>query len=120
MARLRIDRWLLTLVAGRKCAACATTTVEPVCAPCLADVRSTAGAADAAYRDIGAISRLVRRAKAGDWRTGGAVLAELVVGDRPECVPRCDAVTWIPADPTRRARRGGHLPERFARRLARL
>lgn len=71
----------------------------------------------AAFRDDGAIGRLVRAAKRGDWRGGGQVLATLVAVERAHVLPPCDVISWVPADPCRRARRGGHLPERFAMAL---
>ena len=60
---------------------------------------------------------MVRAAKHGSWRAGGRVLARHAV--QRGLPPPVDWVTWVPADRRRRAERGGHLPERFARAYAR-
>lgn len=109
----------LAVLAGRRCAGCGEPAADALCGSCLEELSASEPADHAAFRDAGIAARVVRRAKRGDWRSGGMLLAALVVRDRPWLIPPCDVVTWVPADGRRRAARGGHLPERFARALAR-
>lgn len=112
---------LLALVAGARCAGCGSTREPTPCGRCLAQLRCAPAAEAAAFRDGGVVGRLVRRAKAGDWRAGARVLGALMLERAGGTLldARIDVVTWIPAEPRRRAMRGGHLPEGLARTVAR-
>lgn len=111
-------RSLQTLATGLRCPGCARAAAQIPCPMCRTEVRVSPSAPNAAFRDAGPIGRMVRSAKHGEWRGGARVLAALVVEERLARIPECDVVTWVPADPRRRAVRGGHLPERVARELA--
>lgn len=108
---------IIELACGMRCAGCGRRGVRTPCLACvqLLDVLPTT--AHAAWPDTGAARRLVRAAKFGHWRGGGSRLAAIAA-------PRVsgldvDLVTWIPGERSRRARRGGHLPEALARAWAR-
>lgn len=116
----RIAAW----AAGARCAGCGSSGsgVAALCARCLSALVATPPGPDAVYADVGVAGRLVRLGKSGTWRRAGRVLAGLAlerVREGAIVLPAVDAVTWVPADRRRRAQRGGHLPERFARALAR-
>lgn len=112
----------LLLLTGSRCAGCGARGSSTPCPSCLSLLRTLPPVVDAAFHDIGVAARLVRSAKYGTWRGGGAVLAGIVAGrchaspDMPE--GGVDLITWVPADRRRRARRGVHLPEAVARALA--
>jgi predicted amidophosphoribosyltransferase len=110
---------LLTVLVGRRCPGCGRPGFAPVCRACVAELRVAPSTCGAAWLDGGVAGRLVRAAKLGHWRGGGTWLADEVVERRRSTVPDADLLTWIPPDPARRAQRGGHLPERIARRIAR-
>jgi predicted amidophosphoribosyltransferase len=108
---------LLDAVCGSRCAGCGRLGAGAICSRCRIELARTARPPDAAFFDQGAAARLVRAAKHGHWRNGGVELAAWLV-DRI-AIPDVELVTWVPADPRRRARRGGCLPERLARAVAR-
>lgn len=122
MVRSRLARWgsqLLTALVGQRCPGCGakgTANGRP-CPRCVDELARMSAIADAAYPDIGAAARLVRAGKHGHWRAAGRFfgpdLASMVASSDIE------VVTWVPADRGRRARRGGCLPERTARAIAR-
>src|SRR5690349_3933316 len=104
-----------SMLLGGRCPGCGTTTAAIPCARCCRELWMRAAAPGAVWHDGGSIGRLVRAGKHGTWRGAGAFLARAAV-TRPGAIPGdVDIVTWVPADRTRRAQRGGHLPERFAR-----
>lgn len=120
MARIHeLINLLLTVLVGRRCPGCGRAGIAPVCGACSAALRSTPSTRGAAWLDVGVAGQLVRAAKLGRWRAGGTWLADEIVDHRSSTVPDADLLTWIPPDRARRARRGGHLPERTARRIAR-
>jgi predicted amidophosphoribosyltransferase len=108
---------LATLACGSRCAGCGRTGRATPCGDCRRVLELAPAPPDAAWRDDGVARRLVRAAKYGHWRGGGRVLAQLAAPRLP--VADHGLVTWIPADRHRRAARGAHLPEQFARELAR-
>jgi predicted amidophosphoribosyltransferase len=75
------------------------------------------GITDAAYPDIGAAARLVRAGKHGHWRAAGRFFGPILAARVGSS--EVEVVTWVPADRGRRRRRGGCLPERTARAVAR-
>lgn len=109
------------LVVGTRCPGCGRAGSSRVCTRCLHDIAQLPAVADAAFADAGPAGRMVRAGKAGHWRSAGRELARLMVQRSPRLLERSahDVLTWIPADRRRRAQRGGHLPERLARALAR-
>lgn len=109
-------RMLLDVACGSRCAGCGRHGSGTVCPACRCALDQLARPCDAAFLDEGAARRIVRVAKHGHWRRGGIVLAAMLI-ERIE-IPDIDLVTWVPADPHRRARRGGCLPERLARAVA--
>ncbi len=108
---------LLDLACGSRCAGCGCRAGGSSCAGCRRELELLARPQDAAFLDEGAAARMVRVAKHGHWRGGATFFATFLI-DRA-AIPQVDVVTWVPADPSRRARRGGCLPERLARRIAR-
>jgi predicted amidophosphoribosyltransferase len=107
----------VVLLLGVRCGGCGVRGRGMPCAACDALIRSSPRAPGAAFVDAGPLARIVRRSKQGAWRGGERYLARLMAHRLAE--QECDLVTWVPADPRRRAARGGHLPERLARSLAR-
>lgn len=116
----RVLDQILHLVVGRRCPGCGRPVVVPVCVACIDQIQQSPPVSHAAWRDDPVIGRLVRAAKRGEWRRGGRLLAVLVAFQRGHLIPECDVITWVPADRRRRASRGGHLPERFAKALGEL
>jgi predicted amidophosphoribosyltransferase len=104
-------------VLGVRCGGCGVRGRGMPCAACDAAIASAPSAPEAAFLDQGPLARLVRLAKQGSWRGGERFLARHMAS-RIEARD-IDVVTWVPADRRRRAARGGHLPERLARSLAR-
>ena len=114
---------VLDLVVGQCCAGCGQPG-RTFCDGCRTAIRNTPAARDAAFLDAGPLARAVRAGKFGWWRGAAPELARSVVGRLPVAwrgggEPGTTVVTWIPADPTRRAARGTHLPETLARQVAR-
>ena len=109
-------RAMLDLLAGSRCAGCGAAASESPCDACTIALALSPPGNGAIWRDEGVPGRLVRSAKHGTWRAGGYVLASFA--NERLAGARYDLVTWVPADPARRARRGGCLPERFARAIA--
>ncbi len=110
-------RCLVDAICGARCSGCGTRGAPTPCADCARALRALPPRRGAAFPDIDVARRLVRAAKFGHWRSGGRVLATHAVTRLPPG-PH-DIVTWIPAERSRRARRGGHLPETLARSWAR-
>lgn len=108
---------IVDAVCGARCAGCGARGVPTPCPCCTAALNALPRRIGAAFPDVGVARRLVRSAKFGHWRRGGRVLATHAVARLPRG-PH-GLVTWIPADRSRRARRGGHLPEQLARSWAR-
>lgn len=113
---MTVGQLLLDLFVGARCAGCGAAGRTP-CDRCVASLQAAAAAPDAAWVEAPTARALVLAAKLGTWRGGAGWFARRLV-------ERCaladvDAVTWVPADRSRRARRGGCLPERCARRVAR-
>lgn len=105
------------LIVGGRCAGCGARGCPTPCASCMVAMRDTPRAPDAAFLDRGPVARLVRVAKRGDWRAAGPTLGKLMVA-RAAGRADVDVVTWVPSVRSRRARRGGHLPEALARGIA--
>jgi ComF family protein len=101
-----------------QCARCGAPTAWPVtrCAECAGRRLAFAGARAAVEYD-----RPVRRI-VGAWKERGlrrlAAWAAAVVGETLPAPP-ADVLTFVPADPDRRLRRGHHAAEALARELAR-
>jgi predicted amidophosphoribosyltransferase len=116
---LRALARLPDLAWGGRCAGCGRPGYRTPCHACRLVLARAPRVVGAGWHHSGAAARLVLAAKHGTWRAGGRVLARLLV--RTGRVGRGDvhAVTFVPADRRRRARRGGCLPERAARELAR-
>lgn len=114
----RAMRQVLDLLCGARCPGCGSSSsgVAP-CDRCVATLVALPAAAGAAFPDHGVAARLVRAGKHGHWRGAGRTLAGLLAARLAG--QRFQAVTWIPADARRRARRGMCLPEAIARALAR-
>lgn len=117
MDRLSQPALLLDLIVGSRCGGCGARRSNTPCAACSAAIQALPSAPGAAFADRGSIARLIRLGKRGDWRRGGRTLARLALERRTPV--HVDAVTWVPADRRRRARRGGHLPEQLAKSIAR-
>jgi predicted amidophosphoribosyltransferase len=114
---LQLARLLVDLTCGARCVGCSRSGTASPCDACLDALHRTRAPASAAWPDSGVAARLVRAAKFGHWRGGGRALAAAARGRMPRA--GIDLVTWVPGEPSRRARRGGHLPERLARAWAR-
>jgi len=107
----------MPLLDGPVCGRCGAPAVRPVadCAGCRGRRLSYESAASGLLFD-GPARRLVHAFKDGGLRAldePAAALMSLVVA-----APRADVVTWVPADPLRRALRGYHPAQRLAERLA--
>ncbi len=107
---------LVDFACGSRCSGCGRRGVATPCAACRDELDRLVQPEGAAWTDVGAARRLVRTAKYGHWRRGGVRLATLAAARLPTV--EVDVVTWVPADRTRRAQRGGHLPESIARTWA--
>lgn len=107
---------LLDLLVGARCAGCGSSATPTPCADCTRALDAAPAAVHAGWVGEGPARRLVVAAKLGTWRGGAAWFADRLV-ERLTLVD-IDVVTWVPADRRRRSRRGGCLPERCARRLA--
>ena len=100
------------------CARCGAPTAWPVprCTEC-GGLRLAFASARAAVEYDAPVRRIV-----GAWKERGlrrlAAWAAAVVADTLEA-PRADLLTYVPADPDRRLRRGHHAAEALARELAR-
>lgn len=110
-------RRLIDLACGSRCIGCTTRGKPTPCVDCSRALDALPTRRGAAFPDVGVARRLVRAAKFGHWRAGGRVLAAHAVARLPS--GGYDLVTWIPGERSRRARRGGHLPEALARSWAR-
>jgi predicted amidophosphoribosyltransferase len=108
---------LVSYACGSRCAGCGRSGRPTPCRECRRTLERSPRTPDAWWLDDGVARRLVRAAKYGHWRGGGRTLARL--GERRLRLVDHDLVTWIPADRTRRAVRGTHLPEQLAHELAR-
>jgi predicted amidophosphoribosyltransferase len=108
---------LLDVACGARCVGCGARGVATPCVSCARELAALPTRRAAAFPDVGVARRLVRAAKFGHWRAGGRTLALHAVGRLPS--RPVDLVTWVPAERSRRARRGGHLPEALARAWAR-
>ncbi len=120
MARSILARALRRLVdaaCGARCVGCARRGAGTPCRDCVRRLDAMPSTAHAAWPDADVARRLVRSAKFGHWRAGGRLLAALAAARVPYV--GIDLVTWVPGEPSRRARRGGHLPEALARAWAR-
>lgn len=111
-----VMRTLVDLVCGARCIGCGTRGVTTPCPQCARALELLSPRRGATYPDTGVARRLVRAAKFGHWRDGGRLLGLHACSRLPN-VP-LDLVTWVPAERSRRARRGGHLPEVLARTWA--
>ncbi|MCW2920137.1 MAG: hypothetical protein JWL76_11 [Thermoleophilia bacterium] len=108
---------LVDLACGARCAGCGGRGVPTPCASCRHALNALQSPAGAAWPDVGVARTLTHAAKFGHWRGGGRLLAVLACERTPDAA--IDLVTWVPGEPSRRARRGGHLPESLARTWAR-
>ncbi|MCW2955739.1 MAG: competence protein F-like protein phosphoribosyltransferase domain [Thermoleophilia bacterium] len=115
-------RLLLTVLVGNRCPGCRRACIDAPCSACRDEIAGTPPTMGAALRDGGVAGRIVRAGKHGVSRGIGDLLARVVV-ERMRAgtvrVPRVDLVTWVPAEPGRRAARGLHLPEQVALGVAR-
>ncbi len=113
----RLARGAIDALVGRRCAGCGARGASTPCDACRIELDRAPVPVGAAWPDVGVARRLVRSAKFGHWRGGGAVLGGLAFARLPPL--EVDVVTSVPAEPRRRAIRGGHLPEQVARTWAR-
>lgn len=112
---------LVSLLVGGRCPGCGLASGAIPCAACRAELEAGAAAPGSVWHDGGVIGRLVRAGKHGHWRGAGRQLAGAACARgvlARACASGLDLVAWVPADARRRAQRGGHLPERFGRRVA--
>lgn len=119
MAYRAILRLLFDAVFGSICAGCGARGRGAACCTCRTAARRQAPIQGATFVDVRPVGRLVRAAKFGRWRGGGAWFADQLV-DRldPAVRARVVAVSWVPRAPSRARRRGVDLPRDVARRAA--
>ncbi len=110
---------MFDLAVGARCAGCGANGRNTPCSDCRRALARADRSRAAAWPHDGVAKRLVLSAKHGTWRRGGRELVAIARALGRMTVPPVDAVTWVPAARARRARRGGCLPERAARELAR-
>ena len=108
----------LTLLDGPGCSRCGRPAVRPVedCPACRGRRLGFASAAAALRYDDDAGRALVHGLKDGGLRGLAAPAAGLMALVIPR--PDADLLTWVPADPVRRAMRGYHPPQLLAEQLS--
>lgn len=109
---------LTSMLIGSRCAGCDAACTTFLCQQCTRELEQQPRAHGAAWLDDGVAGTVVRRAKHGLLLRAGPKLASMLLLRCPELSRMSwDAVTWVPADPVRRARRGACLPRDVARSL---